>query len=374
MTIKGLAGTSRRPMQTVVVVIIAVVVGVGLLQQLLDDPVAWLVWMALASLAVWVVRTAFVRPESHAGQILLVVMLTAGSVAATATNVLGYTAGLAGVFAVVSSTTRPARQAIGAVLVSLLAVGAGILLTPPATAGPALGALVGMALVVLSALNRRQYRKAESALRAALEQRLAVEQERRRTTALEERARIARDLHDVLAHSLGGLVVQLDAVEAELEAGRLGPALKRVSSARGLAATGLHDARDAVDALRAPVTDAASDIRELVETHRSLGGVADLQILGEGKQTPQMVDVLRRATQELLSNARRHAPGSPVTVALQLGATTTLQVSTVRTPTPPSSVGGGQGLRGLRERVAAAGGQVTVDEGDPFRVTVAVPQ
>jgi signal transduction histidine kinase len=374
MTVKGLTGTTGRPMQTVVVVVIAAAVALGLVQQLLAEPGAWLIWVALVSLAVWIVRTALVRPESAAARILLVVMITAGSVAATATNVLGYTAGLAGVFAVVSSTTRPIRQAVAAVLVSLLAVAAGTLLVPPAKAGPALGALAGIAFVVLTASNRRQSRMAESALRAALEQRLAVEQERRRTTALEERARIARDLHDVLAHSLGGLVVQLDAVEAELEAGRHGSALTRVGSARRLAAAGLHDARDAVDALRAPATDAASDIGELIETHRSLGGVAELQILGHGEQSPETVEVLRRATQELLSNARRHAPGSAVTVALHLGAMTTLEVSTPRTSSPPSSVGGGQGLRGLRERVTAVGGRVTVDDGDPFRVTVVVPQ
>ena len=77
-----------------------------------------------------------------------------------------------------------------------------------------------------------------------------AEREQQRARLLADRSRAARDIHDVLAHSLGGLVLQLDAVEALLEAGRVDEATRRAGDARALAADGLAEARRAVHALR----------------------------------------------------------------------------------------------------------------------------
>src|SRR5262245_34163071 len=87
-----------------------------------------------------------------------------------------------------------------------------------------------------------------------------AEERRAERSVLEERARIARDIHDVLAHSLGGLVLQLDALETVTAADGASPAvLERVRGARRLAADGLVEAKRAVDALRRlpPGIDAA---------------------------------------------------------------------------------------------------------------------
>ncbi len=84
--------------------------------------------------------------------------------------------------------------------------------------------------------------------------------------------------------------------------------------------------------------------------------------------------MIRRATQELLSNARRHAPGATVVVSLSNGQETLLRVAAPRVTAPPRSVGGGHGLLGIRERVEALGGRVHIDSGDPFTVTLGVPK
>lgn len=194
---------------------------------------------------------------------------------------------------------------------------------------------------------------------------------------LEERVRagIARDLHDVLAHSLGGLVVQLDAVEAQLEAGHTESALERTRSARALAAEGLDEARNAVAALREPgATDLADAVAALVETSRLLGATVDLHQTGTaGPVPPLAATALRRAAQELLTNARKHAPGAHVGVSLDWRPDAV--VLTVRTPrSEPGELGrsgGGRGLAGIRERFAEVrGGRVEVDDGDPFTVRV----
>lgn len=206
-----------------------------------------------------------------------------------------------------------------------------------------------------------------------LEERVEAAAERARMAALEERARLARDLHDVLAHSLGALVVQLDAVDAELEAGHTEPARDRAQRARTLAADGLEEARRAVAALRDPDATTESAVRSLIETHRGLGGTINATVSGGVSTRPETVDAIRRSTQELLTNARRHAPGREFRLELSGTDESILVVSTPRVPGPAAGVGGGRGLTGLRERVESAGGVATVDAGDPFTVTVRLP-
>ncbi len=236
-----------------------------------------------------------------------------------------------------------------------------------------LGAFVGLIVAVLVGISRRQSRTGAGRERALLE-------ERARTAALAERSRIARDIHDVLAHSLGGLVLQLDAIDALLDSGKTDDAHARVTAARGLAASGLDEARRAVDALRDPeiTADLAGAIEDLVVTHRSLGGAASLRVDGApGELSADAAGALRRAAQEALSNARRHAPGE--TTALDLAWTADAATLTASTPlasgAPSSSSGGGRGLAGLRERMDALGG--TADwavRGGDFVVTAWVPR
>jgi signal transduction histidine kinase len=190
-----------------------------------------------------------------------------------------------------------------------------------------IGLEAGLTVAVLVGISRRQFRANEAQSRLLRERDLTVRQERDRLQLLADRQAAARDIHDVLAHSLGGLVIQLDAVEALLEAGDVDGAARRVSDARALAASGLDDARRAVVALRDEPTpnDAvpvvteplASSLGALIDAHRAFGGTAEFTMAGEERPLDApAATALRRALQESLSNARKHATGEPVSVRL----------------------------------------------------------
>jgi signal transduction histidine kinase len=160
----------------------------------------------------------------------------------------------------------------------------------------------------------------------------------------------------------------------------------RAALARGLAASGLDEARRAVDALRDPgaAADLAGAIEELLATHRSLGAAAELHVHGEPVDlAADGAGALRRAAQEVLSNARRHAPGGPTDLeltwspdAVSLSAATPIgsAFSPAHSPALGPGSGGGRGLTGLRERVEALGGTATwgVRDGS-FLVSATVP-
>ena len=128
--------------------------------------------------------------------------------------------------------------------------------------------LLWTGVLIAFGLNRRQYEVQARQTEQLLEQTRLAQSEHARAAALEERGRIARDLHDVLAHSLGALSVQLEVAEALLaERGDAEGALDRVRRSRRLAVQGLVEARNAVAALRATGADlpqalAAAERRE----------------------------------------------------------------------------------------------------------------
>jgi len=230
-------------------------------------------------------------------------------------------------------------------------------------------------ICTLGGMSRRQYRISEAQTRDLLEQRLVVEQVRATVALLTERSRIARDLHDVLAHSLGGLALQLAAVDALLEKGKTDEARTRVQAAHKLAVDGLEEAKEAVNTLRGPHEPLSAVVRELAEMHRATGG----QIAVRGDADRGELDAngriaVRRAVQEILTNARQHAHGAPTTLDLDWDAGTL----TIAASTPPGKSaahvpGGGHGLTGMRERVEEAGGTMTVRHGPPFEVIIELP-
>jgi signal transduction histidine kinase len=196
--------------------------------------------------------------------------------------------------------------------------------------------------------------------------------------ALQERGRIAREMHDVLAHSLAGLSVQLQAVRAVAAREKTGPAvLEPLDKAAALAREGLTEARAVVGALRDPVGLGVGDLPALVERHPG-----DATLVAHG--TPGAVDAaaghaVYRAVQESMTNAARYAPGSPVVV--ELGWQPARLTVHVRDsgPAPGRSPVGGQGsglgLAGMAERVHAEGGSMQAGpraEGG-WAITVEVP-
>ena len=341
-----------------------------LLQVPLASRPAW-VW-ALTGLALlgWLVRE-WVPTTSRWFVAICLISLAAATVITISTDVLGYIAGIVCLASLIGAPRWPLSLGLIAAGVSAVVVGVGTLLFA-ADVPTTLGAYAGLVVAILVGISRRQSRIGAARERALLE-------ERARTAALAERSRIARDIHDVLAHSLGGLVLQLDAIDALLDSGKTDDAHARVTAARGLAASGLDEARRAVDALRDPETstDPAGAIEELVVTHRSLGGEAALTVSGHPAElSADGAGALRRAAQEVLSNARRHATGRTTTLALVW----TPEAATLTATTPlafgsaPSGSGGARGLAGLRERVEALGGTAdwAVHDG-AFVVTARIP-
>jgi signal transduction histidine kinase len=238
--------------------------------------------------------------------------------------------------------------------------------------------LAANAVWVLVGVSRRQSRIARRRRDELETQQQELREQDARAGALAARQAAARDIHDVLAHSLGGLVIQLDAAEALLESGRAGEAQAKVAGARALAADGLADARRAVAALRSPDDSGASEqtsvdlagaVERLLRAHRELGGrvEARLGLDAAPPLAPRVASAFERALQESLSNARRHAPGEPVAVEL-LAADGRLALTVsnpMRADRAHSDAGGGHGLIGMAERFAALdGGSAAARERD----------
>lgn len=194
-----------------------------------------------------------------------------------------------------------------------------------------------------------------------------------------ERARLARDLHDVVAHHVSLIAVRAET--APYTEPEIGDAGRRVLT--DIAA----DARMALDELRGVLgilgrTGAAdrspqptwSDIPALVERVRAAGVDVRMEGAADAACSPGAGYAAYRLVQEALTNARRHAPGVPVDVQLEA----TGQLFTVRVAnalSSPARPGSGHGLAGMRERVEALGGRFgTSDGGGVFAVEATIPQ
>jgi signal transduction histidine kinase len=194
------------------------------------------------------------------------------------------------------------------------------------------------------------------------------------SAALAERARIAREIHDVLAHSLSAQLVHLEAARLLIESGadreRI---LERVVAARGMARDGLAETRQALSALRGELTPLEDFLSELVSTADG----AEVTVTGERRSLPaEASQAVRRVAQEALTNVRKHAQGAKVAVRLDYSeheVTLNVRDSGGR-PGELDGAGGGYGLLGMRERAELLGGSLDAgpDE-EGFAVTLKVP-
>ncbi|MEU3663730.1 histidine kinase [Streptomyces sp. NPDC032940] len=194
------------------------------------------------------------------------------------------------------------------------------------------------------------------------------------SAALAERARIAREIHDVLAHSLSAQLVHLEAARLLIERGAdREEILERVVAARGMARDGLAETRQALSALRGDLTPLEDFLAQLVSTADG----AEVTVTGERRPLPaEASQAVRRVAQEALTNARKHAPGATVRVRLEYSAReVTLDVrDSGGAPGEPTGAGGGYGLLGMRERAELLGGSLRAGPGEEgFVVTLKVP-
>ncbi|WP_269856597.1 sensor histidine kinase [Streptomyces sp. RPT161] len=201
------------------------------------------------------------------------------------------------------------------------------------------------------------------------------------TAALRERGRIAREIHDVLAHSLSAQMVHLEAARLLIErGGDRGEVLDRVVSARRMARQGLAETRQALSALRGEMTPAEDFLRELVDSEG-----ARLRIEGERRDLPAEAGLaVRRVAQEAVTNARKHAPGAKVAIRLDyLPGEVELEVRDFggrpvdNEPVDNGELGGsggGYGLLGMRERAELLGGTLEAGPAEEgFVVRLRVP-
>ena len=209
---------------------------------------------------------------------------------------------------------------------------------------------------------------------------LQREQELVRAAAVrDERDRIARELHDVIAHSVSAMVVQVE-VAQDLVARDPARAHDVLDSAAGtgrraLAETGrlLHVIRDSADELGLAPVPGLADLPTLLEEHRTRG--LAIEVTGEAPTTlPAAVDVSAyRIVAEALTNAERYAGGAGVELDLRV----TGDDLVIRSSNPSSGrtgAGSGFGLVGMAERVALLGGTMTTsDEGGRFVLEVRLP-
>jgi signal transduction histidine kinase len=246
------------------------------------------------------------------------------------------------------------------------------------SAAAAVGTAFGVTAFVLASVNRRTREVQLDQLEVSLARKQAAIEEHSRAAALAERARIARDVHDVLAHSLAGLSLSLQGARLMLvRDGASAEAIEQVTRAQGLAAEGLAEARRAVAALR---DDAVPDVRalgDLVTAYRLESGTpADFDVTGTESELPSdVLNTLYRTLQEALANTRKHAPAASVSVSLAYRTDdVTLTIEDQQGRRPARAATGGYGLLGMRERADLIDAQL---EAGPtatgWRVQLTVP-
>jgi signal transduction histidine kinase len=207
-----------------------------------------------------------------------------------------------------------------------------------------------------------------------------LRQEQAQTSALAERNRLAREIHDVLAHSLSALSLQLETADALLERGNVEQARTLMTKAGQLAREGLVETRRAVGALRGDSRPLPELLDALVSGYGAdLGAPATVNVTGEPRPLGADASLaLFRTAQEAMTNVRKHAPGASVAVDLTYEPED-VSLRVVNGPTPPGAArplarsGSGYGLTGLRERAELAGGRFEAERcGDGYRVEIKV--
>ncbi|MEU4493869.1 histidine kinase [Streptomyces sp. NPDC023998] len=241
-----------------------------------------------------------------------------------------------------------------------------------------LGPVITAAAVLLGGYTLRLDGQARGAGFRLLAQERAAREAEASSAALAERARIAREIHDVLAHSLSAQLVHLEAARLQIERGPEGPfreqILGRVVAARLMAREGLAETRQALSALRGEMAPVEDYLQEL-----ALADGAETEVTGERRQlTAEASQAVRRVAQEALTNARKHAPGAKVRLLLAYAeAEVALEVRDSGTTSQAGELGtsgSGYGLLGMRERAELLGGSLEAGpDGKGFVVRLRVP-
>jgi len=252
----------------------------------------------------------------------------------------------------------------------------GVLLVSGITFVNALNAFLIIVMAWLAGDAVRDRRAAEAALES--------ERAAGSRGALEERARIARELHDVVSHTVSVMVVQAEAARnmIDRDVARASQSVDAIASTGREALVELRRLLQVLSADGEPAPTApaptAGDIEELVERVRSTGQRVELRVEGRPRELEAgLSQTAYRVVQEALTNAMRYAGGAltEVRVGYEPDRLTLEVVDHGSGSAKAPAAGSGNGLRGLRERVAIFGGELstTRTEGGGFAVRASLP-
>jgi signal transduction histidine kinase len=249
-------------------------------------------------------------------------------------------------------------------------------------AGEYFGALPA---VIIPVVVGRVVRRLREQARRLEELTVHLEHERElaeRSAVTDERARIARELHDVVAHGVSVIAIQADAAEAALDRD---PELARapLATIRRSARQALEEMRHLLGVLRedgdggelAPQPGLAQ-LEELVEHARAAGVAVRLEVTGTPRELPPGLDLSAyRIVQEALTNVRKHAGGAGATVRVGWQPRTLALEVRDGGRAATNGHGGGHGLVGMRERVRLHGGELHAGpaDGGGFAVSARLP-
>jgi signal transduction histidine kinase len=218
-------------------------------------------------------------------------------------------------------------------------------------------------------------------LRERHEELLASRAAEARAAVSAERGRIAREMHDVLAHSLSALALQLETTRLLARDRNVDADVARaIDQAHGLAASGLDDARRAIAAARGDELPGPERLEALAGAFGDQSGLpVAVEVNGNPRQLPPDARLaVYRTAQEALTNVRRHAAAERVCVSLDYLSDATVLVvedhGAAGTPPPMTPVAGGYGLTGMRERAKLLGGELLAcPTSSGFRVELRLP-
>ncbi len=191
----------------------------------------------------------------------------------------------------------------------------------------------------------------------------------------QERLRVAREVHDVLAHTMSVVSLHADVAAESLDAADVAAARTALGHIRSASSDAGRELRRTVGLLREPC-GGVHRLPELAQVSGTAGVPVRIRVQGARRRLPPRVDeVVYRVVQEAVTNARRHARPDRVDVLVDYAPRQVRVVVADDGPATGAAGGGGQGLTGMRERVSALGGRLHAGPVPPsgFRVEAVLP-
>jgi signal transduction histidine kinase len=342
-----------------------------------------LVALGLVLLLVGIAGSLPRRELPRGRRVAALVIAAAGTCVLTA--VQPDSAGFAAIYyvVVISGMRLPGRLGVAIAGLTLATEVVVIALTSDTAAGTATGLVFSVVpwFLVMRLVRRllERGREAEALVEELRESRAAHVE----SVALAERGRVARDMHDVLAHSLSALALQLEGARLlARERGADPEVVAAVERAHYLAAGGLAEARQAIGALRGDELPGPERLPALADAFAEHSDArCSLDVTGEPRELSSEARLaLYRTAQEALTNVRRHSAAQRVEIALRYAEDGTTLLVRDFGPGAPVAVpggsanGGGYGLTGMRERAELLGGRLSAEPtADGFRVELWLP-